>query len=95
MRKTAGEHLEATLTHVDASTMFLPGHDGTHTERVPAIKAHLPLITKQGYTNIPQLLPLDVMYGLVVESLRSDPVTLIFWGLACVAAFFVPASIWD
>ncbi len=48
-------------------------------------------LSKQGYTNIPFLLPVDLMVRLVVESLKNDPLTLLFWAIAVWEAYRLPA----
>lgn len=49
-------------------------------------------LAKEGYTNIPLLLPLDVMLILIVEGIKADPLTLLFWGIAVWEAFALPAQ---
>ncbi len=39
---------------------------------------------------IPVFFPLNNIFSVIVESLKADAVTLVFWGLALVAAFFIP-----
>ncbi len=49
-------------------------------------------LSKQGYKNIPLLLPLDLMVKLIVESLKADPLTLLFWAIAVWEAYKLPAA---
>ncbi|MFQ5881278.1 MAG: hypothetical protein ACE5I9_02215 [Candidatus Methylomirabilales bacterium] len=49
-------------------------------------------LAQQGYTSIPLLLPFDVMITLIVEGLKSDPLMLLFWGIAVWEAFTLPAA---
>jgi hypothetical protein len=48
-------------------------------------------LATEGYTDIPLFLPIGVMLKLVVESIKEDPVTLLFWGIAAWEAFIIPA----
>lgn len=52
-----------------------------------AVKA----LSRQGYTNIPLLLPLELMVRLIVESIKRDPMTLVFWAIAVWEAYRLPA----
>jgi hypothetical protein len=47
-------------------------------------------LTSEGYTDIPLLLPLDVTMEMIVEIIKSDPTTLLFWGIAIFEAFAIP-----
>jgi hypothetical protein len=47
-------------------------------------------LTSIGYLPLPLFMSLDLMAEVVVEGIRSDSVTLLFWGVAVVAAFLVP-----
>ncbi len=49
-------------------------------------------LAKRGYTNIPLLLPLDLMVKLIVESLKAAPLTLLFWAIAVWEAYKFPAA---
>ncbi len=44
-------------------------------------------LARRGVTDIPWLLPLDVMLMLIVEGLKASPLTLLFWGIAVWQAF--------
>lgn len=46
----------------------------------------------QGLTDIPVLLPIDVMLELIVAGIESDMLTLVFWGIAVYEAFTIPAQ---
>lgn len=48
-------------------------------------------LANQGYTNVPLLLPLDGIVTLVVEGIRNDPLSLLFWGIAVWEAYTIPA----
>lgn len=48
-------------------------------------------LLRQGYPNLPLLLPPQTMAALVVEGLKVDPLTLLFWGIAFWEAFRLPA----
>lgn len=48
-------------------------------------------LAQQGYTNIPLLLPINVMVSLVVEGIKNDPLSLLFWGIAVWEAYALPA----
>ncbi len=41
-------------------------------------------------SHLPLLMPLQDMLDIVVESVKSDPMNLLFWLGGCVVAFFVP-----
>ncbi|MBE9507004.1 MAG: hypothetical protein IMY86_03060 [Chloroflexi bacterium] len=49
-------------------------------------------LVEEGYTGIPLLLPADLMVQLIVEGIKSEPVTLLFWGIAAWEAFAIPAK---
>lgn len=49
-------------------------------------------LAEEGYTNIPILLSLDIMLALIVEGIKADPLTLLFWGIAIWEAFALPAK---
>jgi len=49
-------------------------------------------LARRGYTNIPLLLPFDLMVGLIVESIRNDPLTLLFWAIAVWEAYKLPGA---
>ncbi len=44
-----------------------------------------------GFPGLPLLLPVGLMFELVVEGLKSDLLTLVFWGIALLAAVATPA----
>lgn len=44
-----------------------------------------------GFPGLPLLLPVDLMFELVVEGLKSDLLTIVFWGIALLAAVATPA----
>lgn len=44
----------------------------------------------KGYGNIPLLLPIETVLLLVTEGIKSDPATLLFWGIALWEAFTLP-----
>jgi hypothetical protein len=49
-------------------------------------------LAEEGYTSIPLVLPIGLMLMLVVESIKSDPLTLLFWGIAAWEAFAIPGK---
>lgn len=49
-------------------------------------------LAQQGYTDIPLLLPVEAMFTLVVEGIKADPATLLFWGIALWEAYALPAA---
>ena len=49
------------------------------------------VLTEEGVTGIPLLLPLDLMAEILAESIRQDPLTLLFWALAVFEAYKIPA----
>ncbi len=49
------------------------------------------LIVEEGYSGLPLLLPLGLMFELVVEGIKADLLTLVFWGIAILAAAATPA----
>jgi len=44
-----------------------------------------------GFPGLPLLLPVGLMFELVVEGLKSDLLTIVFWGIALLAAVATPA----
>jgi hypothetical protein len=40
---------------------------------------------------LPVVMPLDSVIFLVIESLKADPMTLLFWAIALIEAFVLPA----
>jgi hypothetical protein len=48
-------------------------------------------LTEEGYTDFALLLPLDVMAEIIMEGIKANPLTLVFWGIAIWASFSVPA----
>jgi hypothetical protein len=48
-------------------------------------------LTEEGYTDFALFLPLDVMVEIMLEGIKADLLTLLFWGIAVWAAFSVPA----
>lgn len=48
-------------------------------------------LATEGYTNIPFLLPVNVMVSLVIEGIKNDPLSLLFWGIAVWEAYAIPA----
>lgn len=48
-------------------------------------------LVAKGYTNIPYILPLKVMWELIVAGIKSDPLILLFWLIAVFEAFVLPA----
>mgnify|MGYP005839118873 CR=1 FL=1 len=48
-------------------------------------------LAERGVAGIPLLLPLDAIVELVVEGIKADAVTLLFWAIAVYAAFTIPA----
>jgi len=49
-------------------------------------------MAQRGYGSIPLLLPVETMVLFVVEGLKGDPLTLLFWGIAVWQAFTLPAA---
>jgi hypothetical protein len=49
-------------------------------------------LAEEGYTDIPLILPVGLMLRLIVESIKSDPLTLLFWGIAAWEAFAIPGK---
>jgi hypothetical protein len=49
-------------------------------------------LVQQGYADLPLVLPWQTMVLLVIEGLKSDPLTLLFWGIAVWEAFALPAA---
>jgi hypothetical protein len=47
-------------------------------------------LAREGTTGLPWLFPPDVMLAAVAQSLGSDPLTLLFWGIALWTAFRLP-----
>lgn len=47
-------------------------------------------LAQQGYTDIPLLLPVTAMFTLVVEGVKADPATLLFWGIALFEGYTLP-----
>lgn len=50
------------------------------------------VLAAEGYTDIPLLLPADMMLELMAESIKEKPMTLLFWGIATWEAFAIPAK---
>jgi hypothetical protein len=48
-------------------------------------------LAQQGYGPLPLLLPVPTMGMLIFEGLKSDPMTLLFWGIALWEAYTLPA----
>ena len=48
-------------------------------------------LTEQGFTDFVLLLPLGEMFELVIEGIKADLLTLVFWGIAILAAVATPA----
>jgi hypothetical protein len=48
-------------------------------------------LTELGFTDFVLLLPLDEMFELVVDGIRADLLTLVFWAIALFAAAATPA----
>jgi hypothetical protein len=48
-------------------------------------------LAEQGFSGIPLFLPLGAMLELVIEGIKEDLLTLIFWAIALWAAFSTPA----
>jgi len=48
------------------------------------------LVTQELGIVIDLLQPIDVMIEIVVESITADPATLVFWGIALLAAAWIP-----
>ena len=49
-------------------------------------------LREEGYTGIPLLLPLGDMLEVILEGIRANPLTLLFWGIALLEAFSLPAK---
>jgi hypothetical protein len=49
-------------------------------------------LAAEGYTNIPLLLPLDTMLNLIIEGVKADLLTLLFWAIALWEAFVIPGQ---
>jgi hypothetical protein len=49
-------------------------------------------LSAQGYTDFKLLLPLGDMIELVIEGIKAEPITLLFWGIALWQAFVIPAQ---
>jgi len=49
-------------------------------------------LVEQGATDLPMLYSIDLMLELIVESIKADPLTLLFWGIAGWEAFAIPAK---
>ncbi len=47
-------------------------------------------LATEGITGIPLLLPPGLAFELIVEGIRVDPMTLLFWAVALWAAFSIP-----
>ena len=47
-------------------------------------------LAADGYADVPLLLPANAMLGLIVESVKEAPLTLLFWGIAAWEAFIIP-----
>ncbi len=48
------------------------------------------VLSTEGYSNIPLLLPLNTIIEMIGISLSSDPLTLLFWLIAAFEAFVIP-----
>lgn len=48
-------------------------------------------LAQQGFTEVPLLMPLGMALDLVVEGVKQEPITLLFWAIALFAAFSTPA----
>jgi len=49
-------------------------------------------LAQRGYANLPLLLPFETMVRLVVEGLKGDPMSLLFWAIALWEAYTLPAA---
>jgi hypothetical protein len=47
-------------------------------------------LASEGTVGVPWLLPPGLMVSLVIDSLRQDPLTLVFWAIALWTAFRLP-----
>lgn len=63
----------------------------TVSEYLIVRQAAVQLLEQEGYTNIPLLFPAQTVAQVVIDGLRADPLTLIFWAIAAWTAFRVPA----
>jgi len=49
-------------------------------------------LTQEGYTSFKLFLPVGDMLSIVVEGIKADPLTLLFWAIALWEAFILPAK---
>lgn len=49
-------------------------------------------LQSQGYPNIPYILPLKVIWKLIVAGINADPWIILFWAIAVLEAFVLPAK---
>jgi tetratricopeptide (TPR) repeat protein len=49
-------------------------------------------LAEEGYTNIPLILPVELALSVIVEGIKSNPLTLLFWGIAVWEAFAIPGK---
>jgi len=47
-------------------------------------------LLEEGYTGVSMFLPLDVIVGIVIDSLKNEPLTLLFWAIALYEAYKIP-----
>jgi len=52
------------------------------------------LAVEEGYfvNDVPLLLPLEDIWFLIIEGIKADPITLVFWAIALWEAFSLPAK---
>lgn len=49
-------------------------------------------LLREGYGQLPLVLPVQAMLTLVLEGIKADPVTLLFWGIALWEAYTLPKA---
>lgn len=49
-------------------------------------------LSEEGYTDFRIFLPLGDMIEIVIEGIKAEPMTLLFWGIALWEAFIIPAQ---
>jgi len=49
-------------------------------------------LAEEGYTNIPLLLPVTLIVQLIIDGIKADPMTLLFWGIALWEALKIPQA---
>jgi tetratricopeptide (TPR) repeat protein len=49
-------------------------------------------LAEEGYTGIPLVLPVNLAMNVIAEGIKSNPLTLLFWGIAAWEAFAIPGK---